>query len=316
MYGASTDDVTFFDIVARSRSLTEAAREFGISVSSVSKRLAQMEARLGVVLVQRSTRRLTLTPEGERYAAGAAVIAAQLEELEDSIAEQRHDLRGRVHLRSTIGLGRAHIAPLVADFVERHPSVQVDLELSALPLNIAGTGYDVAIRVGTLQDSRLTATRLWVNRRVVCAAPEYVRRHGMPATVKELAEHNCIILRENESDYALWRFESAGKELAVRVAGNLISNDGDVITRWCLEGRGLVMRSRWHVDPLLKDGSLVQVLPELETPPADIYAVYAAAAPLPRRTRAVIDHLKAGLGRRITAAAGGPGPRGTSNAAR
>ncbi|GAA5091151.1 LysR family transcriptional regulator [Nocardia iowensis] len=299
MYGASTDDVTFFDIVARSRSLTEAAREFGISVSSVSKRLAQMEARLGVLLVQRSTRRLTLTPEGERYAAGASSIAAQLAELEDSISGQRHDLRGRVHIRSTIGLGRAHIAPLVANFVDRHPEVQVDLELSALPLNIGGTGFDIDIRVGALQDSRLTATRLWVNRRVVCASPEYVRRHGAPANLKELEQHNCIILRENESDYALWRFESAGKEISIRVAGNLISNDGDVITRWCLDGRGLVMRSLWQVGPLLRDGSLVQILPEVDTPSADISAVYAAAAPLPRRTRAVIDHLKAGLGQRI-----------------
>ncbi|MFF3227295.1 LysR family transcriptional regulator [Nocardia suismassiliense] len=302
MPGASTDDVTFFDIVARSRSLTEAAREFGVSVSSVSKRLAQMEARLGVLLVQRSTRRLTLTPEGERYAAGASVIAAQLEELEDSIAEQRHELRGRVHVRSTIGLGRAHISALLADFVERNPQVQVDLELSALPLNIAGTGFDIDIRVGVLPDSRLTATRLRVNRRVLCASPEYLRRNGSPATLDELDQHNCIILRENESDYALWRFESGGKELAVRVAGNLISNDGDVITRWCLEGRGLVMRSLWHVDPLLRDGSLVQVLPDIQTPSADISALYAAAAPLPRRTRAVIDHLKAGLGPRITGA--------------
>ncbi|MFI6047850.1 LysR family transcriptional regulator [Nocardia sp. NPDC051321] len=303
MSGAATDDVTFFDIVARSRSLTEAAREFGVSVSSVSKRLAQMEARLGVLLVQRSTRRLTLTPEGERYAAGAAVIAAQLEELEDSVAEQRHELRGRVHVRSTIGLGRAHIAPLVADFVERNPRVQVDLELSSLPLNIAGTGFDIDIRVGALQDSRLTATRLWVNRRVLCASPEYLRRNGTPANLKELEQHDCIILRENESDYALWRFDSGGKEVSIRVAGNLISNDGDVITQWCLAGRGLVMRSLWHVEPLLRDGSLIQVLPDIPTPSADISAVYAAAAPLPRRTRAVIDHLKAGLGRRITAAA-------------
>ncbi|WP_405163296.1 LysR family transcriptional regulator [Nocardia sp. NBC_01499] len=300
MPGASTDDVTFFDIVARSRSLTEAAREFGVSVSSVSKRLAQMEARLGVLLVQRSTRRLALTPEGERYAAGASVIAAQLEELEDSIAEQRHELRGRVHVRSTIGLGRAHIAPLVGDFVERNPMVQVDLELSSLPLNIAGTGFDIDIRVGPLQDSRLTATRLWVNRRVLCASPEYLRRNGTPASLGELEQHTCIILRENESDYALWRFENGDKEIAVRVAGNLISNDGDVITQWCLAGRGLVMRSLWHVEPLLRDGTLIQVLPDMRTPSADIAAVYAAAAPLPRRTRAVIDHLKSGLGRRIT----------------
>ncbi|MFI1912845.1 LysR family transcriptional regulator [Nocardia sp. NPDC020380] len=294
------DDILFFDIVARSRSLTEAAREFGVSVSAVSKRLAQLEARLGVPLIQRTTRRFTLTPEGERYAAGAARLAAQLEELEDSIAEQHDELRGRLHVRSTIGLGRAHIADLVAEFVARHPAVQVDLELSAVPLNIAGTGFDLDIHVGPLPDSRLTAKRLCRNRRIVCAAPQYLAEHGAPADTAELEQHNCIVLRENESDYVLWRFiEPARGETAVRVAGNLVSNDGDVITRWCLEGRGLIMRSLWHVAPLLRDGSLIQVLPDIRTPSADVYAAYAGAAVLPRRTKALLDHLEQGLNARI-----------------
>ncbi|WP_084530189.1 LysR family transcriptional regulator [Nocardia crassostreae] len=301
MRGGLADDILFFDIVARSRSLTEAAREFGVSVSAVSKRLAQLESRLGVPLVQRTTRRFTLTPEGERYGAGAARLAAQLEELEDAIAEQHGDLRGRLHVRSTIGLGRAHIADLVAEFVARHPLVQVDLELSAVPLNIAGTGFDLDIHVGTLPDSRLSARRLCRNSRIVCAAPEYLRRHGMPTTPADLEQHNCIVLRENESDYALWRFGETGHgETAIRVAGNLVSNDGDVITRWCLEGRGLIMRSRWHVDPLLRAGSLVQVLPGLPTPSADIYAAHATTAALPRRTRALLDHLEHGLNARIS----------------
>ncbi|MFJ4655275.1 LysR family transcriptional regulator [Nocardia sp. NPDC088792] len=294
------DDILFFDIVARSRSLTEAAREFGVSVSAVSKRLAQLEARLGVPLIQRTTRRFTLTPEGERYAAGAARLAAQLEELEDSIAEQHDDLRGRLHVRSTIGLGRAHIADLVAEFVARHPAVQVDLELSAVPLNIAGTGFDLDIHVGPLPDSRLTAKRLCRNRRIVCAAPAYIAEHGAPADIAELEQHNCIVLRENESDYVLWRFiEPDRGETAIRVAGNLVSNDGDVITRWCLEGRGLIMRSLWHVAPLLQDGSLVQVLPGIPTPSADVYAAYVSAAVLPRRTKALLDHLEQGLNARI-----------------
>lgn len=300
MRGGLGDDILFFDIVARSRSLTEAAREFGVSVSAVSKRLAQLETRLGVPLIQRTTRRFTLTPEGERYAAGAARLAAQLEELEDSIAEQHDELRGRLHVRSTIGLGRAHIADLVAEFVTRHPAVQVDLELSAVPLNIAGTGFDLDIHVGPLPDSRLTAKRLCRNRRIVCAAPEYIAEHGAPADTAELERHNCIVLRENESDYVLWRFiEPARGETAVRVAGNLVSNDGDVITRWCLEGRGLIMRSLWHVAPLLRDGSLVQVLPDIPTPSADVYAAYAGATVLPRRTKALLDHLERGLNARI-----------------
>ncbi|MEC3956041.1 LysR family transcriptional regulator [Nocardia sp. CDC153] len=298
MRGGFADDILFFDVVARSRSLTEAAREFGISVSAVSKRLAQLEDRLGVPLVQRTTRRFTLTPEGERYAAGAARLTAELEELEDSIAEQHADLRGRLHVRSTIGLGRAHIADLVAEFAALHPRVQVDLELSSVPLNIAGTGFDLDIHVGSLPDSRLTAKRLCRNRRIVCAAPRYLAEHGTPRQLSDLERHNCIVLRENESDYALWRFDQP--ETAVRVAGNLVSNDGDVITRWCLEGRGLIMRSLWHVAPLLRGEALVHVLPEIPTPSADIYATYTDSPALPRRTRALLDHLERGLNARIT----------------
>ncbi|WP_040808049.1 LysR family transcriptional regulator [Nocardia concava] len=297
MRGSPSDDILFFDVVARSASLTEAGRAFGLSVSAVSKRLAQLESRLGVPLVQRTTRRLTLTPEGERYAAGAARLAAQLEELEDSLAGQHADLRGRLHVRSTIGLGRAHIADLVAEFVAVHPAVQVDLELSSVPLNIAGTGFDLDIHVGSLPDSRLTARRLRRNRRIVCAAPEYLRRHPAPRQLSDLEGHNCLVLRENDSDYALWRFDEP--DTALRVTGNLVSNDGDVITRWCLEGRGLIMRSLWQVAPMLRAGTLVQVLPEFPTPSADIYATYTDTPALPRRTRALLDHLVQGLKARI-----------------
>ncbi|WP_459963416.1 LysR substrate-binding domain-containing protein [Nocardia sp. IFM 10818] len=215
------------------------------------------------------------------------------------MSEQHDELRGRVQLRSTIGLGRAHIAELVAEFVAVHPKIHIDLELSSTPLNIAGTGFDIDIHVGTLHDSRLTTTRLCRNRRIVCASAEYVRRHGLPAGLAELEQHNCIVLKENDSDYSLWRFAPDGTETAVRVAGNLVSNDGDVITRWCLEGRGLIMRSLWHVGPLLDSGDLIQVLPGIPTPSADIHAVYAVSPALPRRTRAVIDHLKHGLQERI-----------------
>ena len=298
MRDTSTDDVLFFDVVAKSSSLTEAARQIGTSVSSVSKRLSRIEKRLGVSLMLRTTRRLTLTSEGERYAAGSAVIAAELTELEDSLSEHG-ELVGRIRVHASVGLGRAHIAPLVAQFCDQHPRVQVELELSPLPLNIAGTTFDIGIRVGTLQDSRLTAKRLCRNRRIVCAAPDYLRRHGTPTEPKDLQQHNCIVLRENEGDYALWRFGADNDETAIRVDGNLSSNDGDVITRWCVDGHGLIMRSIWHVGPLLRDGTLVQVLADLPTPSADIHALYLATAHPPRRIRELVNHLAAGLNDRI-----------------
>nr|WP_296765595.1 LysR family transcriptional regulator [Rhodococcus sp. (in: high G+C Gram-positive bacteria)] len=299
MSAREIDDVTFFDVVARSASLTEVGRALGVSVSAVSKRLAQLERRLAVRLVTRSTRRLTLTPEGERYAAGAAVIAAEVAELEESVTGNVADLRGRIAVHSSVGLGRAHIAPLLAEFVAENPRVSLDLELSARPFNISGTSFDIAIRVGHLQDSRLTATRLCANRRVVCASPGYAAGHGLPASIKDLADHNCIVLRQDEGDFALWRFGSGGAETSVRVEGNMISNDGDVTTRWCVEGRGLLMRSLWHVRPLLDSGELVQVLPDLDTPAADINAVFSSAPQVPRRVRAMVDHLRSGLADRL-----------------
>ncbi|WP_374021486.1 LysR family transcriptional regulator [Mycobacterium sp. HNNTM2301] len=295
---SSADDVLFFDVLAKSASLTQAARELGLSVSSVSKRLAGIERRLNVRLIERTTRRLTLTPEGERYAAGAATITNGLIELEDSIA-QRGELAGRIRVHASLGLGRHHIGPLVAEFLEQHPRVQLELELSPLPLNIPETTFDLGVHVGRVHDSLLAIRRLGLNRRVVCASPNYLARHGTPHHLKDLQQHNCIVLRQDEGDFALWRFGTDNDQTAVKVSGNLACNDGEVTTQWCIEGRGLIMRSSWHVGPLLQEGVLVQVLPHIPTPSADVYAVYSADARLPRRVRELIAHLAGGLGPRI-----------------
>ncbi|MDF3312597.1 LysR family transcriptional regulator [Rhodococcus sp. T2V] len=295
------DDLEFFDVVARSSSLTQAGRELGMSVSSVSKRLSQLEDRLGVRLVQRSTRRSTLTPEGERYAAGVSVIVGELAELEESVSGHYAELRGRLLIHSSVGLGRAHIAPLMAKFVADNPRVDVDIELSAKPPNLSDAPFDIAIRVGLLQDSRLTAKLLCRNRRVAVASPKYLADHPAPRAISDLREHNCIVLRQDEGDFALWRFGSGIGETAIRVAGNMISNDGDIATQWCIDGRGVLMRSLWHVQPMLDDGTLVQLLPCIDTPPADIYAVYSAAAQVPRRVQAAVDHLHAHLAGRLHA---------------
>jgi LysR family transcriptional activator of dmlA len=296
---ATVDDLEFFEQVARSKSLTEAARSWGKSLPSVSKRLTQLEARLGVQLVRRSTRKLTLTPEGEQYATGALAILQQRTDLEEAVSQKYGQLQGRISVHSTIGLGRTHIAPLLGEFVREHPGVSVDLELSALPLNVAGTGFDIGIRVGRLEDSRLKSKRLAGSRRVVCASPGYIRSFGAPATVAELEQHNCIVLRQDNSDYALWRFGGEGREQNVRVTGNMASDDGEVVTGWCRQGLGLIMRSTWHVNPMLRQGLLQQVLPDVPTPAADIHAVYSAAGQPPRRISEAIEFLRLGLAERL-----------------
>jgi DNA-binding transcriptional LysR family regulator len=299
---APIDDLEFFEQIARSQSLTQAARTWGKSVSSVSKRLAALEARLGVQLVRRSTRRLTLTEEGHRYAEGAASLLQQRADLEDGISRHHGELRGRISVHSTLGIGRAHIAPLLGEFAQRHPRLGIDLELSALPLNISGTNFDIAIRVGPLPDSRLTARLLARNRRIVCAAPEYLRGAPEPRSIGDLEHHNCIVLRENSNDYALWRFGTGEDQQYVHVDGSMISDDGEVVTGWCLQGLGLIMRSTWHVDPLIRQGRLVQVLPHIPTPDADILALSPAAPQTPRRISAAVDHLRQGLSARLQVA--------------
>ena len=296
----SIDDLEFFEQIARSQSLTEAARTWGKSVSAVSKRLTLLEKRLGVPLVRRSTRRLTLTDEGHRYAAGALSILQQKTDLEDAVSQQHGELKGRIAVHSTLGIGRAHIAPLLGEFVRQHPLIQIDLELSALPLNISGTNFDIAIRVGSLSDSRLKAKLLARNRRIVCAAPGYLEQCPPLRTPGDLEHHNCIVLRENNSDYALWRFGDKEQDY-VRVSGNMISDDGDVVTNWCVQGLGLIMRSTWHVNPLIRQGRLQQVLENVPTPDADIHALYPSTTQTPRRITAAIEYLREGLAARINA---------------
>jgi DNA-binding transcriptional LysR family regulator len=293
------DDLRFFAGIAAASTLTDAGHRWGVSVSAVSKRLSRLERRLGVRMVNRSTRSLTLTPEGRRYAEVATAILRQVDDLEDEIGRQQEGLRGRIAVHATLGLGRAHIAPLLAELGSLHPELRIDLELSHLPVQVAGSPFDFAVRVGRLPDSRLHFRLLHRNRRVACAAPEYLRRRGVPRTLDDLRHHDCIVIRENDADYALWRFGTDDDQVTVRVDGALITNAGEVATDWCRAGRGLVMRSLWEVAPALADGTLTRVLPDIPSPSADIYAVFPGAESHHRRVSDTIDHLADGLARRL-----------------
>ncbi|SFO67224.1 MULTISPECIES: LysR family transcriptional regulator [Actinomadura] len=295
----SVDELRFFAVVAASETLTAASRELGCSLPVVSKRLAAMERRLGVHLVHRGTRKLVLTPEGAVLAKGITPILVDVQALEDEITGQSAELRGSLVVESTLGLGRAHIGPLLGEFGALHPRLDVQLTTTPLPLSPHRREFDVAIHVGAPHDSTLRMRRLAENRRVVCASPRYLAEHGRPSSVDELVDHNCIVLRENYSDYALWRFGDGPDEFRMRVDGSLSSNDGDVVTQWAIEGRGLIMRSMWQVASLLAEGSLVRVLEDVPTPGADVYALHADVHHVPVRITAVIDYLAEELPRRL-----------------
>ncbi|WP_435060943.1 LysR family transcriptional regulator [Amycolatopsis thermoflava] len=296
---SSIDDLRFFHVVAASETLTAAARELGSSLPAVSKRLRALEQRLDARLVHRGTRRLVLTSEGELYAARLETILDQVRELDDLITHRSADLRGSVVVQATLGLGRAHVAPLLGEFTARHPQLNIRLHTTALPLRPHRREFDLAVHVGAPPDSTLRMRRLARNRRVPCAAPSYLDRKGMPERVEDLADHDCIVLRENEGDFDLWRFGTAGRPRQVRVRGRLSSDDGDVVTDWALRGHGVIMRSEWQVRSHLDSGALVRVLPGVPTPPADIYALLADDVHVPRRVSELIDHLAARLPARI-----------------
>lgn len=289
---SAIDDLLFFSRIAALGSLTAAARELGLSLPAVSKRLSQLEHRLGVQLIQRTTRRLDLTPEGQLYAEGALPILNEIDELEAVVARSQLALRGRLAVNASFGFGRRHIAPLISDFARLHPELEIQLQLTSQPLNMLDAGVDIDIRFGAPPDSRLVAHKLRDNPRVLCASPGYLARAGTPASVADLAAHNCLVLRQYQSDYGLWRFFRDGKEFTHRAVGNLSSNDGETIMRYALDGHGIVLRSYWDAQDHLERGELTPLLTDFAIPDADIYAVYQHRRHVPARLRRFIGYLK------------------------
>lgn len=288
-------DLGFFSTLVRAGSLSAAGRELDISTAAVSKHLALIEERLKLVLVNRSTRRMSLTPEGEIYLEHARRILASIDDMGQQLGATRGMPQGLLRVNATLGFGRSHVAPLVSAFVRKHPALEVQLQLSVNPPALTEDLFDVCIRFGGPPDARIVARRLAPNRRLLCASPSYLAKHGMPKLPAELARHNCIGIRQGDEAFGLWRLDGGrgrkGRFDAVKVRGNLATNDGGVAVQWALDGHGILMRAEWDLERYLKSGRLVQVLPQYLTPDADIYAVWPQRHQLSARVRLFVDFL-------------------------
>ena len=298
--GIQPAELGFLVALSGSGSLSATARELGISKAAVSKRLAAIEGRTGVTLVSRTTRRMSLTPEGEAVVERARAILAEMEELDRMLSRSTQVPKGLLRVNATLGFGRSHVAPLISRFVRGHPEVQVQLQLSVNPPPLTEDVFDVCIRFGEPPDSRVIARRLAANRRVLVASPAYLKRHGQPKSPQDLAAHNCIGIRQGDEAYGTWRL-SAGKGTrrrteSIKTQGSLATNDGEIAVRWALDGHGIVMRAEWDVAGHLRDGRLVQVLPQWETPESDIYAVYPQRLQMSSRVRAFVQFIADTLG--------------------
>ncbi len=286
-------DLGFFSVLASAGSLSAAARELGITTPAVSKHLTQMESRVGVALLNRTTRRMSLTPEGEVYLQHARRILGEIDDMEELLGVSRSTPTGLLRVNATLGFGRSHVAPLISRFVRKHPQVEVQLQLSVNPPPLTEDAFDVCIRFGAPPDSRMIARQIAPNRRLLCASPAYLARHGVPKVPHDLTRHNCIGIRQGEEAYGVWRLSSGrGKTVsteAVKTRGNLATNDGEIAVNWALDGHGILMRAEWDIERYLRNGRLVQVLPQYFTPDASIHAVYPQRHQLAARVRAFVD---------------------------
>jgi len=288
-------DLGFFSTVASAASLGAAARELGVTTAAVSKRLAQMEQRLGMALIVRTTRRMSLTPEGELYVEHARRILGEIEDMEELLGVSLENPKGLLRVNATLGFGRSHVAPVISRFVRKYPQVQMQFQLSVNPPPVSEDSWDVCIRFGEPPDGRVIARHLAGNRRLVCAARSYLAKHGTPKVPRDLMQHNCIGIRQGEEAFGVWRLSTGrGRQAAVeavKIKGNLTTNDGEIAVSWALDGHGILMRAEWDIDRYLRSGRLVQVLPHCHTPDADIHAVYPQRHQRSARVRAFVDFL-------------------------
>lgn len=283
-----------FVAVAMRGSLTAAANAEGVAPAVVSRRMDALEERLGVKLLVRTTRKVTLTFEGAAYLEDCQRILREIGDAEAAVSLGGVRASGHLKITAPAGFGRRHVAPLLMDFLGGHPDVNASLELSDRMVDLVNENVDCAVRIGELMDSSLVSVRLGEMRRVVVASPDYLARRGVPPAPTFLAGHDCLSLVQQRG----WVLRDAeGRAVTLKVGGSLECNDGAVLHDWALAGRGLAWRSMWEVGEDLRAGRLVSVLDDFAAPPVGIFAVFPQRRHLPLRVRLFVDLLKDNYGR-------------------
>lgn len=282
--------ISAFVAAATRGSLSAAARAENVTPAIIGRRLDGLEARLGVRLLTRTTRRLSLTFEGQAFLEDCQRILTDLANAEASVSAGGVKASGNLRISAPAGFGRRHVAPLVMRFLEENPEVTANLDMSDRLVDLVNEGIDCAVRIGELTDSSLVSVRLGEMRRVVVASPAYLVAHGTPREPAELARHNCLVLGQQRG----WAFRDPGSGSVEtwKVGGRFECNDGAVLHEWALAGRGLAWRSLWEVGQDLTEGRLASVLDAWQAPPMGIYAVFPQRRHLPLRVRLFIDLLK------------------------
>lgn len=284
-------DIALFLRVLDLGSISAAARNLGLSTAVASKRLQRLEQELGVRLLHRTTRQLHPTPEGLALAAQGRMLVEDLDALTAGLRQSGTGIAGSLRVTAPASFGQ-YLSPLLPEFLALHPALKLSINLDDEMLDLVASGFDVAIRIGALADSTLVTRRLASNRRVLCAAPDYLHRHGAPATPAELERHACLVLVGSQGRADMWRLiDAEGRETAVRVDGRLESNLGESLRDAAVAGLGIALHSLWHIGDDLRTGRLQIVLPDFSIADTGIYAVMPQRRLVPPRVRAFVEFL-------------------------
>ena len=284
------EEMRIFAQVMESGSFTAAADKLGLSKQFVSRKLMELEQRLGVRLLNRSTRRLDVTPLGQRYYEAALRLLSEVEQVEQGISGQTSAPRGTIRLSAPLSFAVAHLGCLLPLFLQRYRDVSVEVDLSDRSVDLLGEGYDLALRIGVLEDSTLIARRIASIERVYCASPAYLAENGTPARPEDLRNHDC--LPYGHSRQVQWRFEGNGKPLVLEVAGRMRANNGDLLRDAAIAGMGITYLPTFIVGDALKDGRLVKLLEGFETEPLALSAVYPQHRQASRPVQALVEFLR------------------------
>lgn len=281
-----------FVAVVEQESFSKAGRELRLSTAVVSARVAKLEQHLGVRLLNRTTRQVSPTDEALEFFEECKNILSQVEVAEAVLTSRRLSPSGALKITAPVVWGRRYLAPLLPEFQTRAPDLQIRLNLTDEFVDMVADGIDIAIRIAPLKDSSLKSVHLGESPRVLCASPDYLKRHGTPQNLQDLLEHNCLLLRFPGSSQFQWHFEAGGKIQSLAVKGSLDSNNGDIIRDWALAGTGIALKSRWEVAEHIRKGELVPILTDAAPLPVNISALYSSGTIQPPKIRLFLDYLK------------------------
>ncbi|WP_282095986.1 LysR family transcriptional regulator [Epibacterium ulvae] len=285
------DNIALFQLIVEKGSLVAAGRENNISATTVSERLAALESHYGVRLLNRTTRSISLTEEGRTLLEGSKALLDRVEELDIQIRHGAETVAGLIRISTPIDMGRTRISQALDSFLVQHPQVTLEHRLSDGFVDLIGEGCDMAIRFGTPTDSSLRLRRVGEMQRVVCAAPAYLEKHGVPQTPHDLKSHNCLIMRFGSDPDNVWRFYSGTQEQKIVVHGNRITNDGALVRQWALDGHGIILKSELDVAADLQEGRLIAVLRKFSPPPLPLQLMFPPGRNHSRRVEKLASHL-------------------------